>query len=707
MVGRIQRSVVLILVLYSVVAGILLFPGRVGMAREAQITKDAATIGETKSVEIGTKDPKFPVWPLLVGSEVIGYVFETSDLVNIPGFAGTPINMAITLDKQGTFTDVRLISQGEPVFVSGLGTEPLIAFLKQYQGKSIHSNIKVAMPHQRVEREGSANTYIDGITKASVSVRIINETILNAALKVAREKMADQVPKEAAQVRQDLVQSYGWQQLLDAGYIGHLHLNNLQVETAFAGTRFANIDSDVQRNPEGDFVDLYFAQVNVPSIGTNILSEKSWKRLGLKLEDTDEALIVLSTGPKSFKGDDFVPGSVPDTLAIRQGDFPINLRNQVFDVELRPGLPAFSEIELYRIDRRSGFDPASPWTLSLRVPRSRGYFLEEAISRDFSVDYKLPADFFVQPGENAELPWLVVWKNQFGTLAVLAFSLAVLTLALIYDKEFTTRQGWLPWLRPLFLAYVLLFIGWYAQAQLSIVTVLGLVKLIRVPGDLSFLLYDPASLILWIYVLITLLVWGRGAFCGWLCPFGALQELLAKAAALAGLRSLRLRDSLDRKLSLIKYWVLGFTVCGTIFMPQWAERFAEAEPFKTAITLVFQREWPYLAYCILLLASGTFLYKGFCRFLCPLGALLAIPARLRQSSWLLRRKECGAPCQLCRKKCDYGAIGPDGAIRYADCVQCLDCVALYHDPKRCTPLILAARRQPVGAMAPLSNGGSI
>lgn len=684
--------------LLILVAGVALFVGPAALARKSLINKEAATVSVSKSIEVGTRDPKYPVWPLLDGRDIVGYVFETSDLVNIPGFTGTPINMAITMDDEGTFKDVRLISQSEPVFVNGLGVEPLDAFLKQYQGKSIHNNIKVSVPHQRMDREG-ANTYIDGVTKASVSVRIINETILNAALKVAREKMADQIPTEAAQVRRDVVRSMTWQQLLDRGYVQHLHLTNGQMEAAFAGTRFAGIDPDALSTPAQAFIDLYFAQVNVPTIGASILSPKAWQQLGLTLEDTDEALLVMSTGPKSFKGEVFIPGAVPDTLAVRQGDFPINLRNQVFDVELQPGAPAFSEIELYRIDRRSGFDPGVPWKLSLRVPRSRGFYLEEAISRDFTTDYSLPADFFFTPEKDASEPWLAVWKSQVWVLAVLVLSLAALTWALVRHKTYTTHKGLLTWSRPLFLAFALVFIGWYAQAQLSIVTVLALVKMIRVPGGFSFLLYDPASLILWIYVLATLVIWGRGAFCGWLCPFGALQELVARAAALLGVHPWQLDDATDRKLSWLKYAVLGVLVCGTLAMPAWAERLAEVEPFKTSITLGFIREWPYVVYALALVAGGAILYKGFCRFLCPLGAALALPSFLRNPSWLPRRAECGSPCQLCRKKCEYGAIAPDGRIRYAECRQCLDCEAIYHDGHRCPPLVLASRRRGAGKSA--------
>ncbi len=641
-----------------------------------------------KSVEVGTKDPKFPVWPLYEGRKIVGYLFRTNDLVDIPGFAGTPINLLIAMDSQGVFMDVKLIHQNEPVFVNGIGTEPLLSFLQQYKGKSIRSNIKVAAPHETVDKEGGINTYVDGISRASASVRIINETILNAALKVAREKMADQLPRETARPAPQTVRPMTWRQLVDKGYIRHLKLTNGAVESAFAGTRFAGIDPEVADNPDKAYIDLYFAQINVPSIGRNILDENTWRRLEDKVGDTNEAIILMSNGPKSFKGEDFVPGAVPDTLSVRQGKFPINLRNQVLDITFQAGVPQFLEAEVYMIDRRSGFDPSVPWRLMLRIPRSRGYFLEEGTSRDFSADYSLPANLFVWPSTGPDRPWLAAWKTRKWEIGLLAVALAALSFGLARQDWLTRRRGLLAWSRPLFLAFVLVFVGWYAQGQLSIVTILGLVKLARAGGDLTFLLYDPISLLLWLYVLATLAIWARGPFCGWLCPYGAMQELVSKVATFARLRPLRLGEPARRRLALVKYGVLAFLVAGALVVPDSAERLAEVEPFKTAITLEFHREWPYVVYALALTLGSALVYKGFCQFLCPLGALLSLSAFLRHHRWLPRRADCGKPCQICRIRCEYGAITRTGSIRYAECVQCLDCVAILHDPSRCVPLRL-------------------
>ena len=89
-----------------------------------------------------------------------------------------------------------------------------------------------------------------------------------------------------------------------------------------------------------------------------------------------------------------------------------------------------------------------------------------------------------------------------------------------------------------------------------------------------------------------------------------------------------------------------------------------------------------------------FLFKGFCRYFCPLGAFLSIAGKLRILDWLPRRKECGNPCNNCFKNCNYQAIDKkDGHIKYTDCFQCLDCVEIYSDENLCKVLVKDVKKE--------------
>ena len=141
------------------------------------------------------------------------------------------------------------------------------------------------------------------------------------------------------------------------------------------------------------------------------------------------------------------------------------------------------------------------------------------------------------------------------------------------------------------------------------------------------------------------------------------------------------------RLTALKYIVflvlfgISLSALGT------AEQAAEVEPFKTAIILRFARGWPFVPYAGAMLAASLFVERVFCRYLCPLGAAMAIPARLRLFDWLRRYRECGSPCQRCGNECPVQAIHPEGHINPNECIQCLHCQMLYHHDQKCPVMI--------------------
>jgi polyferredoxin len=303
-----------------------------------------------------------------------------------------------------------------------------------------------------------------------------------------------------------------------------------------------------------------------------------------------------------------------------------------------------------------------------------------------------------------EPDWVGQWRERRTEIMVVLAALALLSVALIAQKRFSSNPRRLRILRTLYLLFTLGFIGWTAQGQLTIVNVTAGIESLVAGDDLSFLMNDPVSVILWIFTGITLLVWGRGTFCGWLCPFGALQELISLLSNAIGIRQRRIRTAIDAKLKWIKYGLLAMIIASVFIAPGFASWAVEIEPFKTAISLYFMRSWPYVLWAGACLALTVFVYRGYCRYICPLGAALASVSFLRTWGWLARRDECGTPCQSCRHRCEYQAIEQSGKINYSECFQCLDCVSIYQDEQRCLPLIQEKKRNhPVIAIQPIGE----
>jgi NosR/NirI family nitrous oxide reductase transcriptional regulator len=205
-------------------------------------------------------------------------------------------------------------------------------------------------------------------------------------------------------------------------------------------------------------------------------------------------------------------------------------------------------------------------------------------------------------------------------------------------------------------------------------------------------LIEPMIFVLWSFVAVSVLLWGRGVYCGWLCPFGALQELISKASQRLRLPQLAFPALVHERLLAIKYVILlGLFGLSLQSLPD-AVRYAEVEPFKTVFALRLDRTWPFVGYALLLLAVSATSGKFFCKYLCPLGAALTIPSHFRIFDWLRRRKECGRPCQTCATECPSQAIRPTGEINANECHYCLDCQVTFWDPHKCPPLVERRKR---------------
>ncbi len=315
-----------------------------------------------------------------------------------------------------------------------------------------------------------------------------------------------------------------------------------------------------------------------------------------------------------------------------------------------------------------------------------------------------PALAVAPPPAAAPLPdeepiWITVWRERTLRIGVLVAGLALLTLILVFQDWFARRPTLLGRLRTGYLLFTLFFIGWYTLAQLSIVNVLTFAHSLTHGFQWENFLIDPMMFILWGFVAMTLLLWGRGVYCGWLCPFGALQELAFQLGKMARLKSFEFPQMVHERLWAVKYIILLVLFGLSLQSLVEAELWAEVEPFKTAITLRFQREWGYVFYAAGLVALSMFNRKFYCKYLCALGAALTIPGKFHIFDWLRRHRECGRPCQICAVECEVQAIKKNGEINPNECHYCLDCQVTYWSARKCPPLVDKRRRREKSAQA--------
>ncbi|MDQ2070383.1 transcriptional regulator NosR [Natronospira bacteriovora] len=683
-----------------VIAILLLLAGAPAAAFE-QVREEGreAFFPDADRFEVVDGEP--PVEVAWRGDDRIGLIFETNDVSPIPAYSGKPVNMFVGMDLSGTVTGVRVLDHEEPIMLVGIPERRLQEFVDQYVGQSIRDRVRVGLSAR--QREGY--NYVDAVSGATVTVVVMGEAIMQAARRVAvAQGLVDPdavAVAPPATVRMDRFETRTWRELRELEAIGRLHLAWGEVDEAFEGTDAEGVDTAPEGREDETFIELYAAYLNTPTTGRNLLGQAAYDRLMDRLSEGEHAIYLMADGRYSFKGSGFVRGGIFDRIQVHQGETAIQFRDTDLVRASRPeaeGSPSFVERDIFIIRSEHEFNPGKPWELDLLVRRQVGALESEFVN--FPLDMNPVEAWFDYPepqrsiAEESDRPlWVSVWEDRVVHIVVLGAGLLLLTFILLFQDWLARRPRLLHRLRTGFLIYTVVFIGWYALAQLSVVNIFTFSNALFTDFQWSTFLMDPMMFIMWTFVAATLLLWGRGVYCGWLCPFGAMQELINEASRKLKIPQWELPFFIHERLWSLKYLILLLLFGISLHSLATAEVYAEVEPFKTAVTMRWQREWGFVLYAVILLAISIVNRKFFCRYMCPLGAGLAIPARLRLFDWLKRHKECGSPCQICAHECEVQAIHPDGRINPNECHYCLDCQVTYWNDQKCPPMILRRKRK--------------
>ncbi len=396
-----------------------------------------------------------PVAPVLKGDRTVGWAFVTSDVVSTTGYSGKPIHTLVALDPDAHVAGVRLVKHSEPIVLIGIPQAKMDAMAAGYIGLDLVAE---------AESGGTAHD-VDIISGATVTVMVIDDSIVRAGLKVARALGLGGLAPDAAptgpqfELNPDAPAAPDWMTLEGDGTLRRLSLDVGQVNAAFAALGDPRAtERALTEAPETTFIEMQTAH----RLASRHRPRDPRRRRGREpcgwLAPGEHAIVVVGRGLYSFKGSGYVRGGIFDRIVLIQDDVSVRFRDRMHKrlvAVAAEGAPDFTETDLFKIPADAGFDPTKPFRIQLLVQREVGPI--EKVFTTFDLGYQLPQHYLraitPEPVPEAvaavttqdetaahQALWRRIWSDKQVEIAVTAALLAVLTLAFFF-QTFATRNA--------------------------------------------------------------------------------------------------------------------------------------------------------------------------------------------------------------------------------------------------------------------------
>lgn len=645
--------------------------------------------------------------PVYQNEKEIGFLFETFDVTRGLGYSRRPFNLAVGVDNKGIIRNVKLLKHVEPIAILGRTDQDFIDYLDQYKNTNLKSGISLTLELTGADIEGDSVamretagevdslTKIDGVSRTTTSSLLFMDAIMRGARKIARQKNIILDKNDLGNfIDLELYNQQDWKGLINDKSLSLKTISIFDLQESFKNKKLDAPRSIRFKGEEELFVNIYMANVSPAGIGVNILGRRWFDQYISAGRNVDDQVYYIAFEGKNWISLEDRIGKIIENknILLKQGNIEISIDKKLFK-ELpfnhAKNSPNIAGQGLIYISSKYKLNPQLPIDLVYKINN------KENNSIYLNTLYALPKSYYlkefveVNNSNKKESNTInTIWKNNKLNILLLIITTILSSAILIFNNSITKNRKLFFSIRVLFLSWIVVWLGWIVGGQLSIIHLVNLFKLgANFGGDITTFLIEPVILLLGLITILSLFIWGRALFCGWLCPFGALQEILAIISRNIGIKQIILPKKIDQKLRYIKYILLMTIIIGSLLEINFINYFYNIEPFKTAITLRFIAPYKVVMWAVLLLLVNLYLERAYCRFLCPLGGGLALLGKVRLISFLKRKKECGNPCKACNQVCPTGAIQITGKIDMNECLGCLDCQVMYNDYDKCPPLV--------------------
>ena len=306
-----------------------------------------------------------PIVPVYGGDQLQGFVYLNSDLANATGYSGKPIQLLVGIDAKGVLAGLKLVEHKEPIVLVGIPEKRILDAVNKLIGADM----------ARVASGTTPAPQVDIVSGATVTVLVIGDSIVRSATKLIKSGRLGNKGNAAAGVASASKtidpaknETRDWQSLVGDGSVRRLLVSVSDVNKAFEKTGNAAAVANPEEGDPGIFIDLYVADVAVPTIGRSLLGDEGYNRLAGRLKPGQQALVVAGSGRYSFKGAAYVRGGIFDRIELVQETNSVRFRDRdhtrLGDLAAE-GAPDFPEIALFTVPPELALEPTEPWLLRL------------------------------------------------------------------------------------------------------------------------------------------------------------------------------------------------------------------------------------------------------------------------------------------------------------------------------------------------------